>query len=310
MKKIKIFVRMFLLLVFLISSKAYTQTKIFDGDPDAAFERARELAFNKQRSAAQDSLRFILTKYPTYLDIRSFLASTYAWDGEYKKARKELAFVLEKDKNRKRDWVAAINNEFWADNPYNALELSDDALGIFKEDPEILLLKAVAEAKTKNEKEALATVDGILEKNPNDKNALKYRNKLIFRLSSNSVGVRAAVNIYAQNERDLMEFYTFNYSRDTKYGSVIAKVNVDRRFGDTGVQYELDTYPRIARGLYAYVSAGYSNTSLFPKWRYGAELYKNLPKSFEASLGFRSLQYTETTIIYTGSVGWYTGNAY
>jgi YaiO family outer membrane protein len=35
-----------------------------------------------------------------------------------------------------------------------------------------------------------------------------------------------------------------------------------------------------------------------------------LPKSFEASLGFRALKYSTTTTIYTGSVGWYTGNSY
>ena len=39
-------------------------------------------------------------------------------------------------------------------------------------------------------------------------------------------------------------------------------------------------------------------------------MYKSLPKSFEASLGFRSLKYSEITNIYTGSVGWYTGNSY
>ena len=55
---------------------------------------------------------------------------------------------------------------------------------------------------------------------------------------------------------------------------------------------------------------GFSNTDLFPSFRLGGELYKSLPNAFEASLGFRSLKYTEITTIYTGSVGWYTGNSY
>jgi YaiO family outer membrane protein len=69
-------------------------------------------------------------------------------------------------------------------------------------------------------------------------------------------------------------------------------------------------YPKITKGLYAYVSGGWSNASLFPSIRYGAELYKSLPKGFEMSLGFRGLKYSSTTMIYTGSVGWYTGNSY
>jgi YaiO family outer membrane protein len=49
---------------------------------------------------------------------------------------------------------------------------------------------------------------------------------------------------------------------------------------------------------------------LFPDLRYGAELYKSLPHSLELSAGFRTLKYSTTTNIYTGSIGWYTGNSY
>lgn len=300
----------FIVMVYLTSVTVSAQTKKFEGDPDEGFKQAREMAFDKKRAEAQVLLISILEKYPTYLDVRSFLASTYAWDGEYKKARKQYEMILKEDPKRRRDWVAAINNEFWGDSPYHAGELVDKALVHFENDEEFRLFEAVVQEKTQHRKEALRIVEKVLEENPENENAIKYKEKLTFLLSYNSIGIRTAVNIYARNERDMMEYYTINYGRDTKYGSLIAKVNVDRRFGDTGVQYELDLYPRIANGLYAYVSGGYSNTSLFPQWRYGFELYKNLPKSFEVSLGFRGLEYTDTTIIYTGSVGWYTGNAY
>ena len=89
-----------------------------------------------------------------------------------------------------------------------------------------------------------------------------------------------------------------------------AKVNFSRRFSENGAQFEVDLYPKITKGLYAYANFGVSNSFLYPDIRYGAELYKSLPKSFEASLGFRALQYSETTTIITGSVGWYTGNSY
>ena len=75
------------ILTFLSVFQSFGQQKVFEGDPDTAFKNARELAFNNQRKQAQDTLLFILTKYPDYHDIRSFLASTYSWDGEYKKAK-------------------------------------------------------------------------------------------------------------------------------------------------------------------------------------------------------------------------------
>jgi YaiO family outer membrane protein len=108
-----------------------------------------------------------------------------------------------------------------------------------------------------------------------------------------------------------MQYYTFRYGRQNKYGSIIAKVNLNRRFDENGAQYEVDLYPKIAKGLYAYLNFGVANSFLFPDIRYGAELYKSLPKSFEASLGFRTLKFTtSTTNIFTGSVGWYNGNNY
>ncbi|MGV8947564.1 MAG: hypothetical protein ACOH1N_14140, partial [Lutibacter sp.] len=124
------------ILVFLSVFQVFGQQKVFVGDPDTAFEKARELAFNKQRKQAQDSLLFILTKYPDYHDIRSFLASTYSWDGEYKKARTEFSYILGKNKLRKTDWIAAINNELWAEAPFGALEMANDALKYFPSDAE------------------------------------------------------------------------------------------------------------------------------------------------------------------------------
>ena len=69
----------------------------------------------------------ILTKYPDYHEIRTFLATTYSWDGEYKKAGKEFAYVLEKDTKNKSTWIAAIKNELWGDMPFAALEMTNSS---------------------------------------------------------------------------------------------------------------------------------------------------------------------------------------
>ena len=106
------------------------QVTPYNGNPDTSFETARQLAFNKQRKQAQDTLLNILTKYPNYNDIRSFLATTYAWDGDYKKARKEFAYVIVKAPDNKENWIAAIKNESWSDSPYEALEMTKKALKI------------------------------------------------------------------------------------------------------------------------------------------------------------------------------------
>jgi YaiO family outer membrane protein len=296
-------------IVTFFSVQLFGQQKTFKGDPDKSFENARKMAFNQQRKQAQDTLLFILTKYPDYQDIRSFLATTYSWDGDYIKARKEFTAILDIDSKRKDTWIAAIKNELWGDAPYIALEMSNKALEKFTADPEILLLKAKAQEKTSTLEEALSTIQFILEKNPADQNAIEYKINLNNSLSQNTIGISSAVDFYSKTF-DPMQYHTLKYARQTKYGSIMAKVNFNRRFNENGMQYEVDIYPKIAKGFYAYANLGFSNSFLFPDVRYGAELYKSLPKSFEISLGFRTLKYTTTTNIYTGSVGWYKGNSY
>lgn len=305
----KIGIKLTFALLFLFSFPMFGQEQKYNGDPDSSFEKARELAFNKQRKQAQDTLLSILTKYPNYHEIRSFLATTYSWDGEYKKARKEFTYIFDKEKKDKSIWEAAIKNELWGDMPYQALEMTTEALKNFPDDSEILYLKASAQEKTNNPLEALNTIELILTQNPNDQKAKDYKISLNNALSQNAIGITSSVDIYS-DVFDPMQYYALMYRRLTKYGSIIGRVNFNRRFNENGLQYEVDLYPKIAKGLYAYVNIGVSNSFLFPDVRYGLELYKSLPKSFEVSLGLRSLKYSTTTNIYTGSLGWYTGNSY
>lgn len=306
---LKSITKIFILLCFTTVAQLSAQQTAYNGDPDSSFETARKLAFNDQRKQAQDTLVNILTKYPNYSDIRTFLATTYSWDGDYKKARKEFAFVINDDPKNKPNWVAAIKNELWSDSYYDAMEMSKKALQIFPDDSEILLLSASAKENTNNPLEALKIVNSILEKNPDDTKAQEYKNSLNQSLRTNSVGLRSAVDVYSE-VFDPMQFHTLKLSRITQYGSVIAKVNFNRRFKENGTQFEVDMYPKIAKGLYAYVNFGVANSFLFPDFRYGLELHQSLPYSLEVSAGFRALQFSTTTTIYTGSIGWYTGNDY
>lgn len=305
----KLVLKLTYILAFLAFFQMSGQEIKFDGDPDASFENARNLAFNQQRKQAQDTLLFILTKYPDYHDIRSFLATTYSWDGDYKKARKEFNYILEKDKKTKSIWIAAIKNELWADMPYAALEMTNNALKTFTDDSELMYLKASAQENTNNSLEALSTIQYVLNQNPDDQKAKDFKASLNNGLSQNAIGINSSVDVYS-DVFDPMQYYALMYRRQTKYGSIIGRVNFNRRFNENGLQYEVDLYPKIAKGLYAYVNIGLSKSFLFPDVRYGIELYKSLPKSFEVSLGFRTLKYSTTTNIYTGSVGWYTGNSY
>ena len=312
MKRNQSIILVILLSVFFIcTSKA--QEKVFKGNPDTAFKVARDLAFSGKRKQAQDSLKLILTKYPNYLDIRAFLASTYSWDGKYDLARKEFEYVIEKDQNRKTDWIAYIKNEQYAEKYYQALQLSEKALKMFPNDPDLLLLKARSQFNRGNREEAFKTVDKAVILHPENEALVNYKKSLTNDVRFNTVGINFAVDYYdidKNNGRANMYYSALSYARQTKFGSITARLNYSNRFETDNYQFELDLYPRIANGLYAYVSGGWSNSPLNPTERYGFELFKSLPYSLEISGGFRWLKFSSETTIWTGSLGWYTGNSY
>lgn len=104
---------------------------------------------------------------------------------------------------------------------------------------------------------------------------------------------------------------TAEAGRRGRGGTVIGRANWARRFGEEGVQVEMDAYPRISQRFYAYLNAGWSGADIFPEYRLGAELYANTGAGTEASLGVRRLEFAETGVtIYTGSAGIYRGNWY
>ncbi|MEQ9399972.1 MAG: YaiO family outer membrane beta-barrel protein [Longimicrobiales bacterium] len=98
-------------------------------------------------------------------------------------------------------------------------------------------------------------------------------------------------------------------SASTRPGSLTARLNAARRFDRTGRQFELDAYPDLGPGRYAYLNIGWSSASIYPHHRYGAELYSGLPGPWEASLGMRHLRFRSSNVtLYTGSLGVYRGN--
>lgn len=297
-------------LTTFFASFLFAQETVFQGNPDKSFATARELAFNSERAKAQDTLRFILTKYPNYHDIRSFLASTYSWDKKYVEARTEFDYVLENAPKRKDTWIAAINNELWGNNPQKALEKVTTALTHFEGDEDLLYLKAKVLEDNRREEDALLVLNDLIKQNSANQKAQDYKTSLTHKISFNSIGVSTSLNLYS-DIFDPAQEYAIKIGRKTKYGSIIGRVNINNRFNTTGAQFELDAYPKIAKGVYAYLNFGYSNTKLFPDFRHGGELHFSLPLSMDASLGYRALHFDKsTTKMFTGSLGLYRGNYY
>ncbi|MBT8181296.1 MAG: YaiO family outer membrane beta-barrel protein [Eudoraea sp.] len=283
-----------LFLVFFLH-KGVTQELAYQGNPDTSFFIARDLAFEGQHSSARDTLQLILSRYPDYTDVRNLLAKTYSWDGNHNEARKHFNKITSVERTNKEVWTAAIKNEIYAENYTIALGLANKSLIFLEADLDLRALRT----------EIINEI--YKQQNASEKSAAKETEAKTFK---NRVGIISSVDVF-DIVYDPMVYSGAEYIRETGIGRIIPRVNFSNRFNTSGLQYEMDFYPKISKTFYAYTNYGYSNARIFPNHRAGAELYANLPKALEVSAGMRYLDFvTSRAIIYTGSAGLYSGNYY
>ncbi len=305
--RLKIFTKTLLLFTCIYFATPVLAQPVFDSD--AELKKASTLAFSGKRAEARKILREILVLKPNYTDAQTLLARTYAWDNKFDSARIEIKkALLLSDKNEEAT-NASIDVELWSDNNNAALEISNKALKeINPRSEDFLLKKARAQFKLKNYKAADSTLQALLKINPKNEKAISALEAVKWAAMINKIGVGYEYENFSTTFTPWHMVSPF-YSRKTKYlGTVIGRINYANRFDETGIQYEVDMYPKLTKNTSSYFNVGYSKDDIFPDFRFGFSLYQNLPKSWEAEIGIRYLKFTDPTIIYVGSISKYIGN--
>ena len=274
---------------------------------DEMYQEARRLAHSGQREEARDLCRKILDHNPNYYDARILLGRTYAWDKQFTSARIALAKVLEAKPRYADARNALMDAERWAGNDEEVVRLADEGLALDPGNAAFLSRKARALAGMGQEKEAAHYATLAWKAEPENREYRKSYRRILDEALRNkfTVGIRREWfnDVDPWGDGSLQYRYAFDW------GSLLGRVNFARRFDRNGRQIEVDAYPRVAEHTYLYLNVGYSNTDLFPDTRFAAEVYHNFPKGWEASLGFRRLNFESTNVtIYTGTFAKYLGN--
>lgn len=296
-------------LLLLIGSATVLAQGMEDFTVDELYEKARTAAFDesdyeKARKFAYEALE----RSPNYHGIRIFVARLYSWESEYDKAIDELNYVLDKDPQNRQALSALTDAQKWSKQMDAALKTTNLALKYYPDDPEFMMAKASVLYGMENYEGAEQTYEAILAKDAGNRKAreglkdsqlqqMKYRAKISYRYDR------------FRTISDPWHFTEFGLTRQTPIGSVTGRVEHARRFGSDGYQFNVDAYPSIASGLYAYVSGGYSQSPVHPDYRFGFSLYKSLPAAYEIEAGIRYLDFgTSQTDIYTVSLTKYVGS--
>lgn len=301
--KYKISVRPFMVLGILVLNGLFFNVSA------QSYEEARNLALNGNRAKARQLCKTILAQ-GFNSDVALLLGRTYAWDGKYDSTRFILNEVLARNPDSMEALDAFADVEYWSENYAKAIEYCDLALKKDLTNEDFLFKKARILHSSEKYGDAVNTLEALIQMNPTNAEALKKLQEYRLDVMKNRIKLNYTIDHFDKSfNRDPWQVVSLSYGRKTKLGSVIARVNMAKRFGDTGFQYEIDAYPKISENNYGYLNYGFSQSSVFPDHRFGAEIFHSFPKAFEGSLGMRTLFFGSSDVtIYTGSVGKYISN--
>ena len=276
---------------------------------DSLFGQARSVAFQEGDYEQARALAYrALDRSPEYHGIRVFAARTWAWQGRRDTARSELHYVLERAPDHYEGLKAIIDVEMWSDHPRQALTHTQHALEHYPEDSYFLNKRAILLRWLNRPRAARSQLLSILELDPSNEIARTTLQQL-----------RAEQRKYTATATYQRTSFTsalapwhvgsVSVSRSTPLGSVIGRVRYANRFLTNGLQFEVDAYPSLAPGLYAYLNVGASTSSIFPGYRFGASLYKSLPWGLTGELGTRHLNFGGGGVfVHTASLTKYYGS--
>ena len=92
-------------------------------------------------------------------------------------------------------------------------------------------------------------------------------------------------------------------------GPLIARAGRAERGGDEGIEISAEAYPRIDPNTYVWIQASIADDStVYPDWRLGAEVYRSFARAWEGSLGYRRLEFDDPADVLTASIGRYAGS--
>ncbi|MFQ5479085.1 MAG: YaiO family outer membrane beta-barrel protein [Candidatus Binatia bacterium] len=276
-------------------------------DLDDRVRAARVLAFDGRRSEALEIFAEVLARDPRYLGARIFTARIHGWEGRYEAAREELERALEQSPTDIEAIDARIDIELWSGHPAAALVFCDRGLLHHPESGAIRRKRLKILASRWN-------VMGAPIKEARDR-AVPLREPApgLPAVSQDTSRISASLDYEYRNFNDDLDPWhasSFSLSRHSSGATVTARINYAERFGQSALQGELEAYPLLGGGRYAYLNAGYGDKDLFPEYRVAAELFQALPRECELSLGVKRLGFGDPVNLYTASLAKYLRSYY
>ncbi len=307
--------------LFVLLLLAFPVLSMGQAQADSLYQLARITAFEqKNNQVAIELTQKAIKLQPEADHFHVFLGRLYAWEGDYLNAETEMVGVLQINPVHLDARLALLDVYLWSAQFMELEEACSEGLLYTPDDPNILFKNGQALAAMNDTAGALRFFNRLQKIDPQFPNlnsqiqALKAKappRKIKISLGYNRLAeTRTAWQfLVTETSMDPWSSLAMEYEHPFGFGPLIFRLNAASRFSIQGTMFEIESYPKIRKGTYSYLALASSGSSIYPETKAGLEIFQELPKAYEASLGMRYLRVPEERIsVFTASIGKYAGN--
>ena len=298
-----------LLVLPSISTNLNAQEKAGENLRNLYLETARTEAYNKKYNEALQNLDKALAIDPYFLEAKTYKARVLGFAERYEDGIALAKDVLRQDRQYIPAYICLGDLYYCSKQPRESLTAVSNGLYYNNSNIQLLEKKADLEYQLGLMKESAETTSSLLYYDPTNEKGLELKGLLKKEIKKHNVGVVYNFDSYTNilGNANALSYY---YTKESASGPWTIRLNQAIRRGQVGFQVEADWYPRISKRSYLYLNMGFSGSDLFPQTRAGAELFHNLGKGWEGSLGFRYLKFNQNVkpVLLTAQLGKYWGN--
>ena len=200
-----------------------------------------------------------------------------------------------------------INLSVAKNNRDEAVRYIDEGINYYPDKQPILLKKLSITKDMGENKQAYEIAKTLKEEFPENEKIRSINDDLFVLTRQNRIGATYGHTAFDQQAKKPWNLFSLYYMRTEKFGSLIGRVNYADRRDATGYQFELEAYPKHKYG-YSYINGAYSNSLIFPKFKFAYSYFLPFAKSYEAEVGVRYLDSYFNYTSYTASLGKYFGS--
>jgi tetratricopeptide (TPR) repeat protein len=221
-------------------------------DMHRQLETARGLAFEGRYDESLGELGELLALEPGCLEARLLYARIYGWKGQYDSARKVITEVLSRDSTQREALELSVNIEYWSRQFEFALLVVDGALRNYPGDDVFLLRRVLILKELGRHQAAEEDLLRLLDNNPANSEALALMKQTKGEHLNNGITLFYGVDFFSDAYMPA-HYSSLQVGRMTALGSASARLNFAHRFEQSGIQPEIEFYPKLTENIYLYL---------------------------------------------------------